>query len=370
MRSNLAMHSQLSKSFFLNNDVSTLSIATASVHDEQLKDVHHERFPRVDYLELQRLLNTELLDYSSYEKYTIGEAFRKLETHLRSDIYLATLGWRQSHNHELVFAWSERAGIPLAAYKRFLASEHCFVTMFQCWSDRQKFAITKLNLIPTMDKIVVHCQNMKDMFLGLGAANDQVRVIHYSIDQKFFAPSLNISQVPGRIASVGESRSRNYAGLFQAVKGLPVHLEVAGYGHWYAREKRNLLNRALPDNVSLSRHLSQFELKSFYARSQFVVLPVQDLVYSAGATVTLEAGAMARAVVAFRSKGITDYIIDGQTGILVEPGNVKAMRDAIRYLLSNPAEAKRLGDNARQRIVEELNLESYVGNLAKLLATA
>jgi glycosyltransferase involved in cell wall biosynthesis len=367
---NLATHAQLSKSFFMNHDVSTLSIATASVHDEQLKDVNHERFPRVDYLELQRLLNTEILDYSSYEKYTMGEVFRKLETHLRSDIYLATLGWRQSHKHELVFAWSERAGIPLAVYKRFLASDHCFVTMFQCWSNRQELAIKKLNLLPAMDKIVVHCESMKDMFVDLGAAEDRIKVIHYSIDQKFFSPSVSIARAPGRITSVGESRSRNYAALFQAVKGMPVTLEVAGYGHWYAREKRNVVNGMLPHNVSLSRHMSHFELRDFYASSQFVVLPVQDLVYSAGATVTLEAGAMARAVVAFHSKGISDYIIDGETGILVEPDNSEAMRDAIQYLLSHPAEAKRLGDNARQRIVEELNLESYVGNIAELLKKA
>lgn len=344
-----------------------LSIATASLKNGQLTDRNHERYPRVDYLELQRLLNTELLDYSSYEKNAVGEVFRKLETHLRSDIYLATLGWRRSQAHQVVFAWSERAGIPFAAFKRYLSADQCFVAMFQCWSDRQALVITGLNLLPAMNKIVVHCNSMKDMFLQLGAPEDRVKVIHYSIDQKFFSPSVNVEQVPNRIASVGESRSRNYAALFQAVKELPVTLDVAGYGHWYAREKNNLVNAPLPENVSLSKHLSHFELRDFYASAQFVVIPVQDLVYSAGATVTLEAGAMARAVVAFRSQGITDYVIDGETGILVEPGNIQAMRDAIQYLLAHPSEAKRLGDNARQRIVQELNLESYVAQIAELL---
>jgi hypothetical protein len=36
-------------------------------------------------------------------------------------------------------------------------------------------------------------------------------------------------------------------------------------------------------------------------------------------------------------------------------------------LLANPKEAKRLGDNARQRILEELNLETYVKNIAEAL---
>ena len=107
-----------------------LSIATASHHNGQLRDVNHQHYPRVDYIELQRLLHTELLDYSAYEKYAIGEILRKLETHLRSDVYLATLGWRKSREHKRVFAWSERAGIPFAAYKRFFSSDHHFVTMF------------------------------------------------------------------------------------------------------------------------------------------------------------------------------------------------------------------------------------------------
>lgn len=76
---------------------------------------------------------------------------------------------------------------------------------------------------------------------------------------------------------------------------------------------------------------------------------------------------MARAVVAFRSKGIVDYIIDGETGILVEPGNVMEMRNAIQFLQANPREARRMGQNARQRIVEELNLERYVSRIADLL---
>ena len=76
---------------------------------------------------------------------------------------------------------------------------------------------------------------------------------------------------------------------------------------------------------------------------------------------------MARAVIAFRSRGIVDYIIDGETGLLVEPGNIQEMRDAIQFLLANPEEAKRMGENARQRVLDELNLETYVKGIADVL---
>ena len=60
-------------------------------------------------------------------------------------------------------------------------------------------------------------------------------------------------------------------------------------------------------------------------------------------------------------------VVDGETGILVDPGDVAGMREAVRELLAHPEEARRLGQNARQRIDEELNLDVYVGRIAEVL---
>jgi glycosyltransferase involved in cell wall biosynthesis len=78
---------------------------------------------------------------------------------------------------------------------------------------------------------------------------------------------------------------------------------------------------------------------------------------------------MGKAVVVTKSPGITDYVIDGETGILVPPGDVQAWREAIQWLLNHPKEAKRMGENARQRVDEELNLDNYVNQIAALLQT-
>lgn len=344
-----------------------LSVATAGLVDGQLLDVNHLRFPRIDYIELHNLLGAETLDYAAYDRKYIGNIFRNLETFLRSDIYLAFLAWMKSSGFNTVFTWSERAGIPYAVFHKYLKPRARFVTMFQCWSERQELAITKLNLFSAMDHIIVHCSSMQQNLIRLGAPADRVSLIHYSVDQNFFSPVKTIQPEKNMIMSIGEPRSRDYPSLFEAVKTLPVNLVLPAYGHWYAREKKKSIGTGIPQNVCLIRHQSQVELKELYARSQFVVLPVRDLVYSAGATASLEAGCMARAVVAFRSRGITDYIIDGETGILVEPGNTEALREAIRFLLENPQEAERLGQNARQRIVDTLHLENYVGRIAALL---
>jgi glycosyltransferase involved in cell wall biosynthesis len=346
-----------------------LSVATAGIKKGQLEDVYHLQFPRVDYIELQNLLNATTLDYSAYPNGFSGKVSRYLDTNLRSDIILATISWLKKGNYQTLFAWSERVGNPFAAYRRFLPSNLRFVSMYQCWSNRQKIAVTRLGLFTVMDDIIVHCSSMYHNLVSLGAPAHKVHTIHYSIDQCFFTPQ-PIKQESGLIMSIGEARTRDYPALFQAVKDLPVSLQVPAFGHWYAREKDRSIGVAIPENVTLIPHLPHLSLRELYARSQFVVLPLRNLVYSAGATVSLEAGCMARAVIAFRSEGITDYIIDGETGILVEPGNIQALRETIQYLLANPQEARRLGQNARQRIVEELNFESYVMGITSLLVKA
>jgi glycosyltransferase involved in cell wall biosynthesis len=344
-----------------------LSVATAAVLKEQIADVKHLNYPRVDYIELQNLTGAETVDYSAYEKGSAGKNIRYLETQLRSDLYLAAVGWFQGREYPQMFAWSERAGIPLAAYRRLLGSGNRFVSMFQCWSKRQEMAVTKLDLFSQMDDIVVHCSSMKRKFIDLGVPEEKIKIIHYSIDQCFFMPAAGYAAPTSQIMSIGETRSRDYPSLFKAVDRLPVELVVPAYGHWYAREKRTLVEAEIPQNVSLIKHVPQSKLRDLYASSQFVVLPIHDVVFSAGATATLEAGSMARPVIAFRSEGITDYIIDGETGILVKPGDVRELRSAIEYLLANPSEVQRMGANARQRIVESLNLETYVAKIANLL---
>ena len=69
-----------------------LTLATAGMHPDQLLDIEHSQYPRVDYVELRRFVDTDVVDYAAYERIRLGSCFRYLETKLRSDLYLAVLG--------------------------------------------------------------------------------------------------------------------------------------------------------------------------------------------------------------------------------------------------------------------------------------
>jgi glycosyltransferase involved in cell wall biosynthesis len=64
----------------------------------------------------------------------------------------------------------------------------------------------------------------------------------------------------------------------------------------------------------------------------------------------LEAMAMSKAVVAWRSGGTSELVVHGQTGLLVEPHSTPALAEAIIDLLRDPERRRRLGEAGRRRV--------------------
>jgi len=74
--------------------------------------------------------------------------------------------------------------------------------------------------------------------------------------------------------------------------------------------------------------------------------------------VVLEAMAQARPVVATRVGGTPELVIDGETGILVPPGDVSGLARALGELLADPERARRLGEAGRARVLERFSAEA------------
>jgi glycosyltransferase involved in cell wall biosynthesis len=71
-------------------------------------------------------------------------------------------------------------------------------------------------------------------------------------------------------------------------------------------------------------------------------------------------------IVASRVGGIPDMVRHGQEGLLVEPGDVKGLGDAVRTLLDDPGLRKRLGAAAVARREAEFSLRTLVGRTEAL----
>ena len=64
----------------------------------------------------------------------------------------------------------------------------------------------------------------------------------------------------------------------------------------------------------------------------------------------LEANSCGKPVIGARSGGIPDAVVEGETGLLVDPGNPEQLAEALSDLLGDPARCETLGKAGRARV--------------------
>jgi glycosyltransferase involved in cell wall biosynthesis len=72
-------------------------------------------------------------------------------------------------------------------------------------------------------------------------------------------------------------------------------------------------------------------------------------------------------MVVTRSGGPEEIIVDGQTGILVAPGDTAAMRDGIDLLLADKTLAEWMGSNAARHVKEKFSFDRFACDIVKIL---
>jgi phosphatidylinositol alpha-1,6-mannosyltransferase len=104
------------------------------------------------------------------------------------------------------------------------------------------------------------------------------------------------------------------------------------------------------------------DLAALYDRCAVFALPTES---GAGGQVEgfglvfAEAAARGKPVVAGRAGGVVDAVLDGETGLLVPPGDAGATADALLRLFDDPALAERLGQAGLDRVAHELNWRRF-----------
>ena len=70
-----------------------------------------------------------------------------------------------------------------------------------------------------------------------------------------------------------------------------------------------------------------------------------------------------------RNSGAEDAIIDGETGILVDPESPEDIAEALDVLFSDPEKRKKMGIKARERIITYLTWDKIVLSFIEFLNT-
>jgi phosphatidylinositol alpha-1,6-mannosyltransferase len=157
--------------------------------------------------------------------------------------------------------------------------------------------------------------------------------------------------------------------LLDAVAGLDgVQVAIAGTGRDAARLTRRA--EALGGRARLLGRVPSTELADLYACADVFAMLCRDrwggLEAEGFGIVFLEAAACGVPSIAGRSGGSHEAVVDGQTGFVVEPRDVGALRSAIDRLLRDDALRHRLGAQARRRAVDEFSYDGLAARLARL----
>lgn len=129
---------------------------------------------------------------------------------------------------------------------------------------------------------------------------------------------------------------------------IPERQDVVVIGDGPERAALENLGRQLGlTSLVFTGHLGHDAIREWYRRSLFAVVP--SIWHEVLGFSVLEPFAVGRPVIGARSGGIPEVIEDGESGLLVEPGDPEALASAIDQLLANPRETARMGARARIR---------------------
>jgi glycosyltransferase involved in cell wall biosynthesis len=103
---------------------------------------------------------------------------------------------------------------------------------------------------------------------------------------------------------------------------------------------------SLPGVVALGPMPHRYAIEAL-RRSLFTVVP--SILPETFGLAALETAAAGKPIVASDIGGLSDVVADGETGLLVPPGDREALRAAMEHLLVDAALRERMGDNARRR---------------------
>ncbi|MEO8480115.1 MAG: glycosyltransferase family 4 protein [Gemmatimonadota bacterium] len=145
---------------------------------------------------------------------------------------------------------------------------------------------------------------------------------------------------------------------------------VIGRGGYLDQLQRLATELGVHDRVHFLTDVTDNELPGAYAMGEIYLGLSREVGLDAeGFGISLlEAAATELPVVAGASGGIADAVADGETGLLVAPGDVEAAVGAVRHLLANRTLAHQLGAKGRQRVLERFTWDAVVTKFRRLAA--
>ncbi len=234
--------------------------------------------------------------------------------------------------------------------------------------------------------LLANSENTRDTLINLiGVAPERIVITLPTVDENRFHPDLdagNVKQAAGiaankkLILSVGRLQLRK--GFDHTIRALPLLIEqghdvdyaLIGIGEEMEFLKQLATELNVADRVHFLGHVSYDDLPRWYKSCDLFAMPNRNIDGDSEGfgLVFLEAGATAKPCVSGIDGGTGSAVVNGETGLRIDGEQVSKITKAIDYLLSNPDEAQKMGDQARARVLANFTHQRRIKQLQDHLA--
>jgi glycosyltransferase involved in cell wall biosynthesis len=234
-------------------------------------------------------------------------------------------------------------------------------------------------LVGRADKILVSSRSYAESsdLRNVPGALDRVEVMPFGIELDRFHPGKEPElraefgwrdDVPVFLFVGGLDPAHHFKGLgvmIEALSGLgpyPWRCVVIGDGALRATYEANVRRIGLSERVAFLGNVSDADLARYYRMADVHCFPSTERAEAYG-LVALEAAASGIPCIASDLPGVRGVVLNGETGLLVAPGDPQELRKAMLLLMEQVDLRTRLGESARRRAEAEYAWDPLVSKL-------
>ncbi len=205
----------------------------------------------------------------------------------------------------------------------------------------------------------------------LGIDLDQFE--YYPADKSFDGKTvdcLHVGRLVEKKSPIDLVRAFGYA-LDETSDGIGLELTIAGDGPLRSNLEKEVQNLGIRESVSILGTVPHSQVSELMTQANIYTQHCKTASNGdqEGQGVTfVEAAASGLPIVATHHNGLTDVILDGETGYLVEEGDAEAMGEKISWLAENPKWWRRLGTAGRKHMEKSFNLKKQVNKMKEMIS--
>ncbi len=290
-----------------------------------------------------------------HDAYLAGRG--KLPGYLSELFYLARRHPRWN-DYDVIFAWELRTALATALLRRVSRKKRArFVALQPILKGPVLKALPLVRaLLSDADRIVCFSRAECDAYAAtLRLPRERFQFLPLAWPET----AVESKEDDGYILALGRS-NRDYPLLMEAVRGTDVPVTLV------TDDIRWADGLDIPANVTLRVSVGYHETNALRAAATLWVVPLKDADYSSGQSVLVQGMMYGKAVVVTDGPGTRDYVVSGETAVLVPPGDAAALRAALLHLWSDADARRQVGESAAEAARRDFSFAGFARSLAAL----